>query len=150
MATEKQTKRLIVQLGDGDPGGTGELFAYTCGANAFGITLTNNLGENTVLDCENPLDVPASIVRHLESQDTSVTISGMVTIEAWPTWRAWADDGSEKNIKIMLDEAAADNGGHWELPAYLGSVEFSKETSGKVTFSATISGAGQRVWADAV
>ncbi|APE43414.1 hypothetical protein BOO69_08285 [Sulfitobacter alexandrii] len=146
MGTGKQTKRLVVQLGDGeDP----EVFAHTCGANTFGITLTNNLGENTVLDCDDPLDVPAVIVRHLESQDTSVTISGMVTTEAWPTWRGWADGGTEKNIKIFLDETAANNGGFWTLPAYLTSLELGKENSGKVTFSATISGAGQRAWTDA-
>lgn len=148
MGTGKQTKRLIVQLGDGVT--PTETFAHTCGANTFGITLSNNLGENTVLDCDDPLDVPATIVRHLESQDTSVTLSGMVTTEAWPTWRDWADTGSEKNIKILLDEDAANNGGHWILPAYLASFELGKETSGKVTFSATISGAGQRVWTDAV
>ena len=147
MGTGKQTTRLIIQLGDG---GSPETFAHTCGANTFGVTLTNNLGENTVLDCDDPLDVPASIVRHLESQDTSATISGMVTTEAWPTWREWADSGSEKNIKVQLDEPALDNGGAWALPAYLASVEFSKAQSGKVTFSATISGAGQRVWVPAV
>lgn len=146
MGTGKQTKRLIIQLGDGE---ASETFAHTCGANTYGITLTNNLGENTVLDCDDPLDVPAAIVRHLESQDTSCTIAGMVTSEAWPTWRAWADDGSEKNIKILLDEALEDNGGHWVLPAFLQSVELNKANSGKVTFSATISGAGPRTWTDA-
>lgn len=146
MGTGNQTKRLVIQLGDG---GDPEAFAHTCGANTFGITLTNNLGENTVLDCTNPLDVPAAIVRHLESQDTGCTISGMVTTEAWPTWRSWADDGDEKNIKLFLDESAANNGGHWVLPAYLSELELSKENSGKVTFTATISGAGQRVWTDA-
>jgi hypothetical protein len=93
--------------------------------------------------------VPAAIVRHLESQDTSATISGMVTTEAWPTWLAWADDGVEKNIKILLDESAANNGGFWTLPAYLQQLELGKESGGKVTFSATISGAGQRSWTDA-
>ena len=146
MGTGNQTKRLVIQLGDGaDP----EVFAHTCGANAFGITLTNNLGENTVLDCDDPLDVPPAVVRHLESQDTSATISGMVTTEAWPTWRAWADGGTEKNIKLFRDESAANNGGSWELPAYLASLELSKESGGKVTFTATISGAGQRTWTDA-
>lgn len=143
MPEGNQTTRLIIQLGDGaDP----EVFAHTCGGNTFGITLTNNLGENTVLDCDNPLDVPAAIIRHLESQDTSATISGMVTTEAWPTWRGWSDGGTEKNIKIFLDESAANNGGFWVLPAYLQTLELGKENSGKVTFSATISGAGKRVW----
>ena len=146
MASGKQTTRLIVQLGDGaDP----EVFAHTCGANTFGITLTNNLGENVVLDCDEPLDVPAVIVRHLESQDTSVTIAGMVTVEAWPVWRQWADMGDEKNIKIVLDEPTADNGGFWTLPAFLSGLTLGKENSGKVTFDATISGAGKRGWTDA-
>lgn len=146
MGTGTQTTRLVIQLGDG---ASPETFAHTCGANSFGITLTNNLGENTVLDCDDPLDVPAAIVRHLESQDTSCTISGMVTVEAWPTWLAWADDGVEKNVKILLDESAANNGGFWTLPAYLQQLELNKESGGKVTFSATISGAGQRAWTDA-
>ena len=146
MATGKQTTRFIIQLGDG---GDPETFAHTCGGNTFGVTLTNNLGENTVLDCDDPLDVPAVIIRHLESQDTSATISGMVTTEAWPTWRAWADEGTEKNIKLLLDEAVADNGGYWTLPAYLTGLDIGKESSGKVTFTANISGAGQRVWTDA-
>ncbi|MBO9398733.1 MULTISPECIES: phage tail tube protein [unclassified Shimia] len=146
MGTGKQTTRLVIQLGDGaDP----EVFAHTCGANAFGVTLTNNLGENVVLDCDNPLDVPAAIVRHLESQDTSVTIAGMVAMESWPTWRAWADTGAEKNIRLNIDESAANNGGHWTLPAFLQQLEINKQSSGKVSFSASISGAGQRVWADA-
>lgn len=147
MGTGNQTTRLVIQLGDG--GDPTENFAFTCGGNTFGVTLTNNLGENTALDCTNPLDVPAAIIRHLESQDTSVTISGMVTTEAWPTWRAWADDGVEKNIRINLDESAANNGGYWTLPAYCQQLELGKESSGKVTFTATISGAGQRVWTDA-
>ena len=146
MATGKQTTRLVIQVGDG---GDPETFAFTCGANTFGITLTNNLGDNSALDCDNPLDVPASIIRHLETQDTSVTISGMVTTEAWPTWRGWADDGSEKNIKLFLDESAANNGGYWTVPAYLSELELGKENSGKVTFSASLTGAGQRVWTDA-
>lgn len=146
MGTGNQTTRLVIQLGDG---GDPETFAHTCGANSFGATLTNNLGEETVLDCDDPLDVPAAIVRHLESQDTSATISGMVTTEAWPTWRAWADGGTEKNIKIFLDESAAKNGGFWTLPAYLQQLEINKESSGKVRFTASISGAGQRVWTDA-
>lgn len=146
MATGTQTTRLVIQLGDGaDP----EVFAFTCGANTFGITLTNNLGENSALDCDSPLDVPASIVRHLETQDTSVTISGMVTTEAWDTWRTWADGGTEKNVKILLDESAANDGGFWTVPAYLQQLELGKESSGKVTFTATITGAGQRVWTDA-
>lgn len=147
MPTGNETTRLVIQLGDG--GSPTEGFGFTCGANTFGITLTNNLGENSALDCDNPLDVPATIVRYLETQDTSVTISGMVTTEAWPTWREWADDATEKNIRIILDESAANNGGYWTLPAYCQNFELGKDSGGKATFTASILGAGQRVWTDA-
>jgi len=147
MGTGKETTRLIVQIGNGaDP----EVFAFTCGANTFGISLTNNRGESVSLDCDDPLDMPAVITRHLESQDTSVTISGMVTTEAWPTWRGWADTGDTKNIKLLLDESAANSGGFWVLPAGLDGLELNKENAGKVSFSATISGSGKRVWTDAI
>lgn len=147
MGTGNQTTRLVIQLGDG--GDPTEIFAHTCGANSFGVSLTNNLGETMALDCTNPLDVPAKILRHLETQDTSATISGTVTIESWPIWRAWADDAEIKNIKLFLDESAANNGGFWVVPAFLQQLELGKENSGKVTFSASISAAGERVWTDA-
>ena len=146
MAIGKQTTRLAIQIGDG---GDPETFAHMCGANAWEVTFTNNLGEDAVLDCDAPLDTPATIVRYLQTQDTQLSISGMVTIDAFPAWREWADGGIEKNVKIILDEAAADNGGFWTLPAYLTEFKKGKESSGKVTFEASIVGAGQRVWTDA-
>lgn len=145
MSDPQQTTRLIIQLGNG---GNPEEFAFTCGANTFGVTLTNNLGEVLALDCDSPLDLPAAITRHLESQDTSVSISGTVARKAWSTWRGWADDGLAKNIKMMLDESAADGGGHWIVPAILQQLELSKEGAKVVQFSASISGAGRRVWVE--
>ena len=111
MPTGNQTTRFIIQLGDG---GDPETFGFTCGANARNVTLQNNLGEATALDCDNPLDVVPSVLRFLESQDTSASISGSVTTEAWPTWRAWADAGDAKNCKLFLDESGANNGGFWD------------------------------------
>lgn len=148
MAIGRQTTRLIVQLGDGAT--PTEAFAHTCGANSFNIKLTNNLGEATVLDCDDPLDAPAVIVRHLESQDTSVTIAGTVTTAAFAMWRLWADTAVEKNIRILIDESLANNGGYWGLPAFLSDFELVKESSGKVQFTGTITGAGSRVWTAAV
>lgn len=143
MPLGNETTRFVIQVGDG---GNPETFAFTCGANSSGVTLTNNMGENSALDCQNPLDVPASIVRYLETQDTAVTIAGMVTTEAWPMWRSWADTATEKNVKLILDEPAINNGGEWILPAFLTTLQLNKSGSGKVEFDASIVGAGQRVW----
>lgn len=144
MAAPDLTDKLIIMLGDG---GEPETFAFPCGANARNVTLKNNLGEDVVLDCDDPLGLPALIVRYLESQDTTVSISGRVAKgDSLNQWRAWADDASKKNIRIMFDEALADGGGHYELPALLETLEFGAEGKSTATFSASIMGAGQRVW----
>lgn len=146
MSDPNQTTRLIIQVGDG---GDPEQFGFTCGANTFGIKLTNNLGETTVLDCDDPLGVPAAILRHLESQDTSATLSGTVATTAWPTWRQWADNADTKNVKLFLDESAANNGGHYLVPMILADLDLNKEGSGIVQFTVEIKANGRRAWVDA-
>lgn len=146
MATPTTTNRFLIEIGDGaDP----ETFAFPCGANSRSVTLTNNLGEDTLLDCDNPMDVPAIVVRYIESQDTVVSISGRVAKENFAMWRAFADELEPRNIKITLDEPLANGGGSWIVKAYLGSFELGGEGSASATFSATLSGTGQRVWTPA-
>ena len=144
MAEPSITGRLLILLGDGAT--PTEDFGHPCGANARSVTLTNNLGEQIVLDCDDPLDQPAIIVRWPESQDTAVSITGTVAKESFATWRAWADNQTRKNIRIVLDEDAADGGGYWLLPAYLATLELGAEGKGTATFTATITAAGKRVW----
>lgn len=143
MADPTLTKNFTILLGDG--GGT-EVFAWPCGATARSVTFTNNTGEDTVLDCTDPTGEMAALARWVESQDTQVTISGRVAISSFPTWRAWSDDASTKNIRIVIDESAANNGGYWSLPAILQSLEIGAENSATATISATIVGAGRRTW----
>lgn len=147
MADPNLTQKFTVLLGDGAT--PTEAFAWPCGATARSVTFTNNLGEDVVLDCTDPTGTAAAITRWLESQDTKVTISGRVSKEAFATWRAWADDGDAKNIRLVLDEALADNGGYWSLAAYLQDFEIGQEGKATATFSATIAGTGRRTWTDA-
>lgn len=140
------SNKLLVYLGDG---ATTEAFAHPCGANANTVTLTTNTGEAEVLDCDDPLGAAAIIERWATTQDTSLNISGVVTTESFPTWRAWADGGTTKNIRVLFDETAANNGGYWQLPAILTTFEMGRENKGKISFTASIVGAGARTWTDA-
>lgn len=143
MAAPDLSRRFLILLGDGsDP----ETFAFPCGANARSVTFTNNLGEETVLDCDDPLGELAAIQRWIESQDTSLTISGRVAKGSIDVWRDWVDGGTEKNIRIQFDEAAADGGGYYTVAAYLQQLEWGSEGKGTATFTATIMGSGPRVW----
>lgn len=146
MAAPSLTRRFLIQLGDG---ASPETFAFPCGANARSVTFTNNLGEETVLDCADPLGELAAIQRWIESQDTSIEISGRVAKTHIAVWRNWSDTGSEKNIRVNIDESSADGGGYYELAAYLQQLEWGTEGKGTMTFTASIMGSGPRVWTDA-
>lgn len=147
MADPTLTSKFVILLGNGAT--PTEVFAWPCGAEARSVSFTNSTGETVVLDCTDPTGVMAAMKRWTESQDTSITISGRVSIEAFPTWRAWADSGDVKNIRVVLDEPAANNGGYWSLPAILQQLELGQEGKSTATFSATIVGAGRRSWTDA-
>ncbi|TMV07315.1 phage tail tube protein [Arenibacterium halophilum] len=146
MAAPQLTRSFLILLGDG---GDPETFAFPCGSNARSVTLTNNLGEETVLDCEDPLGELAAIQRWIESQDTQVSISGRVAKGSITEWREWVDSGDERNIRIQYDEPSGDGGGYYTLAAYLQQLEWGSEGKGTVTVSATIMGSGPRVWTPA-
>jgi hypothetical protein len=143
MAAPDLSRRFLILLGDG---ASPETFAFPCGANARSVTFTNNLGEETVLDCDDPLGELAAIQRWIESQDTQLSISGRVAKGNITEWREWVDDGSEKNIRVQFDEASGDGGGYYTVAAYLQQLEWGSEGKGTATFTATIMGSGPRVW----
>ena len=146
MADPELSNRFLILIGNGaDP----QVFAHPCGARARSVSLTNNLGEEALLDCDEPLDLPSSMHRWNESQDTSISIEGRVANQSFPMWRAWADDQLLKDVKILRDEPSAKGGGFWVVPAYLQSLDMGAEGKSTSTFSATIVGSGRRVWTPA-
>ena len=146
MAAPDLVDSFVILLGDG---GSPETFAFPCGANARSATFTNNLGEETVLDCDDPTGEMAAIYRWTESQDTQLSISGRLAKGSITHWRNWIDGGAERNIRVLIDESLADEGGYYTVPAILQQVEWGAEGKKGATFTATIMGSGQRVWTPA-
>lgn len=144
MAGPTLMKELTILLGDG---GEPETFAWPCGAAERTISFKNNYSEEVVLDCDDPLNAASALVRALESQDTEVSISGVLAKgSVFTSWRGWADSGDPKNIRIDYPMAAADGGGHYDLPAVIENFELTGSGKGWIKFTATIKGAGARVW----
>ena len=144
MAAPDLTNQFTILLGDG---GEPEAFSWPCGANSRSVSFKNNYDETTVLDCDDPMGQIASIVRSLESQDVSVEISGRLAKgESFTKWRTWANTGATKNIRIMVDESAADGGGYWTVPTVM--TEFNLSSTGKtsVEVTASIVANGAPVW----
>lgn len=145
MADPTLTNQLLILLGDGAT--PTETFSHPCGANARSVKFLNNTGEDSVLDCSNPLGAPAVIKRWTESQDTTLEISGKIGTESMETWRAWRDNGDEKNIRVEIHNSESP-GGYYTLPAILQEFELTSEGTSRVSFSASIVGAGRRTWTD--
>ena len=143
MAAPKTTHKLLVKLGDG---GDPETFGHVCGANSRDISFTNSFDETALLDCDDPLNAAIAVQRSLESQDTQVTLSGRIAKTSLATWRGWADAGDTKNVQILIDEAGADGGGDWTVPAVLSEFNMTVEGKKTIEFTATIMGTGPRVW----
>ncbi|MCH2096732.1 MAG: phage tail protein [Rhodobacteraceae bacterium] len=146
MAPPKLDQTMLILLGDG---GDPETFGWPCGANARSVKFINNTGEESILDCDDPNGEPAVILRWIESQDTQLTISGRVAVEALSMWRSWADaedNGGVKNIRSEIQNGSGGAGGFHTLPAILQDFEISREGKASSTFTATIVAAGKRVW----
>lgn len=137
---------LLILIGNG---AAPEVFAWPCGANARSVTFTNNLGEEVTLDCTDPENEAAAVQRWVESQDTSISISGKVANESVAMWRNFVDTGAPKNIRVVMPGTGAQGGGYYELPAICQSLEWGSEGKGKTSFTASIVGAGSRGWTDA-
>lgn len=151
MADPTLTDKMLISLGDG--GDPTETFAHPCGANARNVTFTNNLGEETTLDCTDPIGQPAAIQRWIESQDSAISISGRVARESWDTWRQWIDapnnEAAVKNVRVELDNNVTDGGGYWLIPMLPQNFELGTEGKSTVSFSVDLVASGRRVWTDA-
>jgi hypothetical protein len=143
MAQATLTNKFLISLGDG---GGPEVFAQPCGASARNVRFINNMGEQSTLDCDDPLGQPAAIQRWVDTQDTSLSITGKMALGSISTWRQWADQTTTKNIRIEIVESGANGGGYWELPCLLQTLEFGSVDKGMIDVSAEIVGAGARAW----
>lgn len=146
MAGPELVYDLLILLGDG---GDPETFGAPCGANSREMKLTNALGEEMLLDCDDPIGAAAVMTRWVEGQDTDLTIGGRIATQYLAQWIAWADAtgaAAIKNIRAELGASAAQNGGHWDVPAVLESFDLGAQGKGSVSFSATIKQAGKRAY----
>jgi len=144
MADPVITNRFLILVGNGAT--PTEVFGAPCGVTVRNATFANTISEWLVMDCDDPLDYMPTMQRVVTSQDTSLEISGRLARTALPIWRAWSDSGAARNIRVLIEETAANNGGYWQLPALLTSLQIGQESLDGATISAQIAGAGRRVW----
>jgi len=148
MAAPTTTNKFTILLGDG--GSPTETFAWPCGANSRGIVISSQTGEEILLDCADPSGTTAWTNTWVEGKGWTLSISGRVAIGApWAVWRDWALSDLPKNVRAMIDESAANEGGYFAGSAVLESFEIGQEGKATVSFTASLKGDGPLTWVDA-
>lgn len=90
--------KMRILLGDGaDP----ETFVAPCGLTTKSLTLTQNLSEVTIPDCDDP-DAPYWIGRDTTNLSMSISGEGVLAAEALQTWldAAYSTDAVSSRVEI--------------------------------------------------
>ena len=130
---------------------TREGFTAPCGFTNKGFELTAQTSDVNVPDCDNP-EAPAWVQRGVTSFSGQVTGSGVMAMGSADTWRNWFMSGAVKNVRVHINETAANGGGHYDFPALLTTLGKSVQLGSdgnKVQQSVTIQSAGVVTWTPA-
>lgn len=134
-----------VYLGNG---GSPEVFAIPCGFTEKALSITKDLIDTTVPDCDDP-DAAAWLGRDVRTISASVSGNGVLAMEALATWRLWAASALTKNVRVELTGTGAQGGGYWQGAMHLSSFEVTASIGEKVQVAVTMESDGALTWAAA-
>lgn len=126
-------------------GATPEVFAIPCGFTEKALSISKDLIDTTVPDCDDP-DAAAWIGRDVRTISASVSGNGVLAMEALPTWRAWAMSALPKNVRVELTGTGAQNGGYFAGSMHLSSFEITASLGEKVQVAVSMESDGALTW----
>ena len=120
----------------------GSAFVAPCGFTSKALTLSKNLSEVSIPDCDDP-DAPFWQARDVQSLTASVTGQGVLAAEAVPTWIAAFDDTDsiDTQIEIEFSTGVLTYTGHMHLE----TLNPSAEQGGRVQLSVSLQSDGEMV-----
>lgn len=91
--------KMRILLGDGaDP----EVYTAPCGMTTKGLTISKNLGEVSIPDCDDP-DAPYWLSRDVETLSASISGDGVLAAESEDEWNAAAFSTDSVNAKVEIE-----------------------------------------------
>lgn len=128
-----------VKLGNG---ATPEVFSVPCGFTSKSLTLTKNLTEVNLPDCDDP-DAVAWVGRDAESLSASISGEGVLAAESVETWLdAWENVDS---ISVEVDVEFPAKTLRWVGKMHIATLNPSAEQGGRVTMSVEMQSDGELV-----
>lgn len=132
-------KNLLVKVGNGaDP----EVFAAPCGLTTRGINFSKETNDTTVPDCDDP-DLPSWTERDARTLAATVSGSGILAVEALPTWRGFFMSTDTKNCQIWVGTS-----GYFEGAFHCTSFNVTGEIGNKVQVEIELQNDGEVTWVD--
>lgn len=128
--------KFTVSLSDG---GSPATFAAPCGFTSKALSLSKNLSEVSLPDCDDP-DAPINIGRDVQSLTASVTGEGVLASEAVATWLAFYDSTSSIEVKIEIEFAVKTL--TYQGYMHLESMELGAEQGGRTTLKVSLQSDG--------
>lgn len=128
-----------IELGDGE---SPEVFAAPCGFTSKSLTLTKNLTEVNIPDCDDP-DAVAWVGRDAESLSAAVSGEGVLASESVDTWLEAVENVDSVNVKVTIEFAAKTI--TWLGRMHIATFTPSAEQGGRVTVSVEMQSDGELV-----
>lgn len=133
--------KLLILVGDG---ATPEVFGQPCGLTTRGFDLAASTNSTLIPDCDDP-EAPAWEAKDVNALSATISGSGVMAIEAFPTWNDWFMNAQSKNIQIKLDDPAL---GYWQGSFIMSAAKFSGTRGQKVNIDVTMVNDGALTFVD--
>jgi hypothetical protein len=134
--------KLLILVGNG---ATPEVFSQPCGLTTRNFDLAASTNSTLIPDCDDP-EAPAWEAKDVNALSATISGSGVMAIEAFPTWKDWFMNAQSKNIQIKLDDPAL---GYWQGSFIMSSAKFTGVRGQKVNIDCTMVNDGAVSWVDA-
>lgn len=130
--------KVLVKLGSGSP----LTYEAPCGFTQRSLTLTKNLEEVNIPDCDDP-DQVDWVGRDATSLSMSVSGEGVLAAESVETWlTAWED---VESVPVQIDIVFPSNTITWVGSMHLESIEIGANNGQRVTANVSLQSDGEMV-----
>jgi hypothetical protein len=123
--------KMLIELGD-DETPTG--WAAPCGFTSKGVTISKNLQEVNIPDCDDP-DAPIWVGRDVLSQSATITGNGVAASESVPDWDNAAMSVESVLMRVSIDFGAGAGKKVIQGNFHVDSEAFAAESGGRVTLA---------------
>lgn len=133
-ATTANFHQMVVEV-ETTPGSG--VYAKLCGLTSRGINRQSNMSTSEVPDCDDE-SLPAAVERAVQSQEVTISGSGVWASQSHETVLDWWYSGATKSVRVQHVNAAVGDTEYETGNAYLVSISNQAERGTKVTAEISI------------